>query len=271
MTFVDGQVTLGFGTDDVTVSRVWMTPTHLVANVRVASNAALGTSDISVISGFQVATQSKALQTVPANAKSPAIALVTNGIPSQATLYPGGYGTVWGSNLLAAGATTQVTLNDKPVVVAYASANQVNFVIPSDFAIGPATLKLNNGVDDALPVVLQIDLAPPAIASVAFPSDPGPDANHPAADGAVLDLVVTGLDPMVLSSLDRVSVTLGGVAMKVGGISATTDGSVYQIQVQLIQPPAGDNVPLAVWVDGSSSAPAFIPVQQPAPAPAPTS
>ena len=155
------------------------------------------------------------------------------------------------------------------MVVAYASANQVNFVVPSDFAVGPATFKLNNGVDDALPLELQIDPAPPAIVSVAFVSDPGPDADHPAADGSVLNVLVTGLDPTVLSNLGRVSVTLGGAAMTVGGISTTKNDGVYQIQVLLVQPPAGDKVPLAVWVDGSSSAPAFIPVQQPAPAPTP--
>jgi uncharacterized protein (TIGR03437 family) len=271
MTFVDGQVTLGFGTDDVTVSRIWtLNPTHLVANVQVAPKAALGTSDISVISGFQVAAQAQAIEIAPANAQSPAIAAVTNGILSQATFYPGAYGTIWGSTLAGAGATTVVTLNDSPAVVVYASANQVNFVIPSNFAIGAATLKLNNGVDDALPVVVEIDLAPPAIASVAFLSGPGPDGDHPASDGAVLNLLVTGLDPTVLSNLGRVGVTLGGVAMQVGGISPAADGSgAYQIQITLIQPPTGDRVPLAVWVDGSSGAPVFVPVKaQPAPQPA---
>jgi uncharacterized protein (TIGR03437 family) len=196
------------------------------------------------------------------------MALVTNGVPSQATLYPGAYATVWGSNLMGADGTAKVTLNDNPVVVAYASADQVNFVVPSDFALGATTLKLNNGVEDALPVVVEIDLRPPVIASVAFLSDPGPDAGHPATNGAVLNLLVTGLDPTALSNLDRVRVTLGGVAMKLAGISPTKDDGVYQIQMQLINPPSGDNVPLAVWVDGSSSAPVSIPVTQPAPAPA---
>ncbi|MGA3098366.1 MAG: carboxypeptidase regulatory-like domain-containing protein [Bryobacteraceae bacterium] len=268
MTLVDGQVTLGFGTDDVTVSHVWLSGNHLMANVQVASNAALGTSDISLISGFQVATQSQAMLTVPANPKSPAIALVTNGLPSQATLYPGAYGTIWGSNLAVAVGTSAVTLDDNPVVVAYSSANQVNFVIPSGFAIGPATLKLNNGVDDALPIVVEIDLPPPSISSIAYLEGPGPDAGHPAANGDVLNVLVTGLDPTVLSDPARVSVTLGGVGMTVGGISATTNAGVYQIQIVLVQPPGGDNVPMAVWVDGSSSAPMSIPVQQPTPAPA---
>jgi uncharacterized protein (TIGR03437 family) len=270
MTFADGQVTLGLGTDDITVTHVWLlSPTHLIANVQVAAKAALAASDVSVISGFQVAMQAQAMQTVAANAQLPSIAAVTNGIPSQATLYPGGYGTIWGSNLLSAGATTNVTLNDVPAVVVYSSANQVNFVVPSDFTIVPATLKLNNGVDDALPVVVEIDPAPPAIASVVFDSGPGPDADHPASDGAVLDVLVTGLDPSVLSNPGRVGVILGGVATQVDGISAATAAGVYQIQITLIQPPTGSKVPLAVWVDGSGSLPAFIPVSaQPAPPPA---
>jgi uncharacterized protein (TIGR03437 family) len=271
MTLVDGQVTLGFGTDDITVSRVWLSGNHILANVQVASNAALGASDISVISGFQVATQSQAMLTAPANPNMPAMALVTNGLPSQATLYPGGYGTIWGSNLAVAIGTSTVTLNGASVVVVYSSANQVSFVVPSDSAIGPATLNLNNGAADALPIVVEIDLPPPAIASVAFATGPCPDAGDPAADGSVLNVLVTGLDPTVLSNLARVSVTLGGVGMTVSGISATTTDGVYQIQIVLVQPPAGDSVPLAVWVDGSSSAPVSIPVQQPAPAPAPAS
>jgi uncharacterized protein (TIGR03437 family) len=246
-------------------------PNHIEANVEVAAKAPLGLSDITVISGFQVATQPKTMQTAPVSAKLPTIALVTNGILSQATLYPGGYGTIWGVNLAGADASTKVALDDRQVAVAYAGVNQVNFVIPSDMATGPATLRLNNGVDDALALVLQIDPAPPAIASVAYISDPGPNADHPAADGSVLNVLVTGLDPTVLANPGRVRVTLGAASMKLGAITAGSTDGVYQIQVTLTQPPSGDRVPLAVWVDGSSSGPVYIPVKQPAPVPVPAS
>ena len=77
--FVNGQVTVGFGTTDVTVSRLWvLSPTHLIANVVVAPNAAVGASEISVISGFQVVTQPFGFQVQPANAALPAIAAVAN-------------------------------------------------------------------------------------------------------------------------------------------------------------------------------------------------
>ena len=53
--FADGRVTLGFGSDDVTVQQLWVVdPTTLRANMQVAGNAALGASEISVISGFHV-------------------------------------------------------------------------------------------------------------------------------------------------------------------------------------------------------------------------
>ena len=166
--------------------------------MQVAPNAVLGASDISVISGFQVATQSQAMLTAPANPKMPAMALVTNGIPSQATLYPGGYGTIWGSNLAVAIGTSTVTLNGVPVVVAYSSASQVNFVVPSDSAIGPATLNLNNGAADALPVVVG-STCRAGRESLCY--EPGTDAGDPTADGSALNVLVTGLDPTVLTNL----------------------------------------------------------------------
>src|SRR5262249_9683432 len=42
-TFADGQVTLGFGTDDIVIKRVWvLNPTHIQADVAVVNGAALG-------------------------------------------------------------------------------------------------------------------------------------------------------------------------------------------------------------------------------------
>jgi hypothetical protein len=84
-----GQVTVGFGTSDITVTGVWVIgPTHLVANVIVAPGAALGSSEISVISGFQVISQPLGFQIVAANPAAPAILAVVNGVPGQATIYP---------------------------------------------------------------------------------------------------------------------------------------------------------------------------------------
>jgi hypothetical protein len=64
--FVDGQVTVGFGSDDITVQRVWVLgPTRVQANISVAANAATGSSEVSVISGFEVLSQPNAFQVLP--------------------------------------------------------------------------------------------------------------------------------------------------------------------------------------------------------------
>ena len=69
--FVHGQVTVGFGTSDIEVRRVWvLSPTQLVADVVVANNAAVGAWPVNVISGFQVAEQPAAFQIQPPNMQS---------------------------------------------------------------------------------------------------------------------------------------------------------------------------------------------------------
>src|ERR1019366_9550735 len=88
--FVDGQVTVGFGSGDITVQRVWVLgPTHLEANVSVAANAVTGTSEVSVISGFEVLSQANAFQVLPRNPSLPVISAVTNANTAQQTIYPG--------------------------------------------------------------------------------------------------------------------------------------------------------------------------------------
>ncbi len=61
--FVDGQVSVGFGSSDVTVTRVWVvSPTHLVANILVSPAAAPGSFALSIASGMTVIQQGGAFQ-----------------------------------------------------------------------------------------------------------------------------------------------------------------------------------------------------------------
>ena len=260
MSFVDGQVSVGFGSDDIVARRVWvLSPTRLVANVSVAPRAALGTSEISVISGFQVAAIPNGIQLLPVNANLPSIVQVENGVPTQATLYPGGYITLYGSNLNVAGAATRLALNDVSITPAYSSANQVNFAVPPGFPVGLATLRLNNGTDDSLPLAVELSSPPPAIVSVGLVVGALLDADHPAGSGDALSIRVTGLDPATDPS--RIRVTVGGADVPATLISAAQNG-VVEVQVILGDQPGGARTPVAVWVDGSASAPLFIPVRQ---------
>ena len=201
--FQDGLVTVGFGSDDVVVRRLWVVnPTHLIANVVAVPGATLGPSEISVISGFQVIAQPGAFQTLPARLGLPFIGLpVVNADPTQQTIYPGSIASLYGLNLALSATSAKVTLNDVPVVLqpGGVSATQINFFVPANFPTGPATLKLNNGSQDAFPVIVQIDIQPPAIAAV------NNQSNLPLNGSSVgvldiLNVIVTGLDPGVLTN-----------------------------------------------------------------------
>jgi uncharacterized protein (TIGR03437 family) len=254
--FVDGQVTVGFGTDDITVNHLWvLSPTHLQANVVVAPNAALGASEFSVVSGFQVVTQPFAFQTQPVNPSLPSIGLpIVNALPAQQTLYPGAIAAMYGSNLALSPTAAQVTLNNVPAQIQFASPAQINFVIPPGFPVGPATLTLNNGSVGAFPVILQIGNPPPAITGVTNVSGVPLDASHSAAMSDLLNVLVAGLDPAVPGDPGRMQVTVSGISMPVLGVTPASNG-VFQIQIILTQSFAGAQVPLEVSVDGSSSAP----------------
>ncbi|MBV9503490.1 MAG: carboxypeptidase regulatory-like domain-containing protein [Acidobacteriia bacterium] len=166
MQFVDGEVTLGLGTSDISVRRVWVvSPTHAIANVVVAPNAAIGSSEISVIAGFQTANQPAGFQILPANPSTPFVALpLMNNDPTQSGFYPGAVVSIYGSALSSASGTAQITLNGQSLQILYASPAQINFVIPNGFPTGLETLTVSNGSATSPPFLLQVD-NPPAVSA----------------------------------------------------------------------------------------------------------
>jgi uncharacterized protein (TIGR03437 family) len=243
-------VTVGFGTSDVTVSHLWvLDASHLLANVVVAPNAVSGTSDISVISDFQVMTLPGGFTVeppTPSATPSPAIAAVVNNVPSQATIYPGAIASIYGVNLSG----VQVTLNGQAAPVLWNGPNQVDITIPANTPMGPVILALA-GSNGNTSIVVPINLPPPVILGVAdVTSGAALDSTHSASPGDILSLQVSGLDPTVLANPSRVEVLVGGVPMTVQSIQVT---SPQQISFTLGQSFGGAFVPITVVVDGSSS------------------
>lgn len=259
--FVDGQVTLGFGTSDISIQRVWtLSPNHLIANVAVAPGATLGTSDVSVISGFQTAVLPLGFQTQPANAALPTIAGVVNADQFQENLSSGAYGSVYGSNLAVAPASAQVTLNDQPVPILFTSAGQVNFAVPAGLPIGLAVLKLFNGSSSALPIVVQIDAQAPVISGVSGSQGPLLSGQKVSA-GDLIVVTVSGVDPSVAGSLDRIHATMGGVDTPVLQVAPASTPGAAQVFFRITQSFGGAAVPLVITVDSNHTDPYTITVQ----------
>jgi uncharacterized protein (TIGR03437 family) len=257
MQFVNGQVTVGFGTSDVSVRHLRVVnSTHLAADISVAPGAAVGASEISVISGFQVASQPGAFQIQAANPSLPAIGLpIVNADPNQAIIYPGAIVSVYGTNLSAPGNSPQISLNGQPTTIQYASPLQINFNVPANFPTGPAVLTLNNGLATSPPIEIQIDGAPPAIAQIVNGANQAFDNTHFAAPGDTLIATVSGVDLSVIGSTGRVQVTISGVPMYVSQVKAGTQQGTVQVYFVISQSFGASAASVVVTVDGIRSSP----------------
>ncbi len=261
--FVDGQVAVGFGTADVTVRRVWvLSPTHLIADAVVALNAAAALSEVSVVSGMQSLSQPYAFQTqLPPAAGAPVINLpVVNVDPTQPSIYPGSFASIYGLNLGGPVSGVQVLLNGQPAP-SYVTPNQINFQVPLNAATGPVSLTLAGLTAAPAPVLVQIDKSAPVVSLVSTASGVPVSGTTIFSPGDTLNVVATGMDPTIASSYQsRLRVTVAGFAMDIQQVTALASG-VMNIQVVLNQSFGASQVPLQVVADGSASQGAGITVR----------
>lgn len=160
--FTAGPVTLGFGTSDVLVNNLWVvSPTQALANVTVAPSGAAGTSELSVISGFQVMSQPFTFQVQPFNPALPEIALPVINASTGGAIYPGAYGSIFPANGSQFPGNLQLSLNGSPLTIQYSSPAQINFFVPGSTPTGPAILTASNG-GATVSVVVEIDPVPAA-------------------------------------------------------------------------------------------------------------
>jgi len=261
--FVPGQVNVGFGTSDIVVRRTFvLSPTHLQVDVSVSPNAALSNPDVSVMSGFQLATTTAGFQI---NASVPglpaAIPVLPNAGPGLTGSYPGALVSLYGSNLAAGTATPVITIGGQKAPVIYASASQINLQIPAGLQAGPAVLTLNNGVTNAYPLTLNIDTLPASVVSVQTSNGTAITATAPARQGDSVLITLTNFSPNP-NGVAQVSVN---GAMHTATLVGPAAGGAYQISFVLNpNESVGASLPLIVYLDGRSSYPSALAVATPA-------
>ncbi len=158
--FTTGLVSVGFGTSDILVNNVWViSPTHMVANVTVSPNAAIGSSELSVISAYQVIAQPFAFQIQPANPALPQIAWPAVNAATGGAVYPGTFASIFPSNGMQFPSNLQLTLNGAPVAIQYSAPTQINFFVPQGTALGPSILRATSG-GNTVSIVVEVDNPP---------------------------------------------------------------------------------------------------------------
>jgi uncharacterized protein (TIGR03437 family) len=262
--FVAGQTAVGFGSGDIVVRQVFVLgPNHLQADVSIAGGAVLSSPDVSVFSGFQMATRTAGFHiTAPVNGQPEPIPVLTNALPGLNGAYAGAVVSLYGTNLTAtASATPSVSFNGQTATLLYSSSTQINLRIPAGLAAGSALLQVNNGAASSYPVAVSIDTSPAAIASVQNSAGSFITASFPAIQGDLLTLSLTGFAPDgTVIAPAQVQVAVGGLVHPVLTVTQSAPGS-FQVSFLLNQnEPAGSAQTLIVYFNGRSSYPLTVPV-----------
>ena len=255
LNLVDGQTVLGFGSSDVTVRKLWVLgPNHAIANVSVSASAPTTSTELTLASGLQIASQTFGFQILPQNSRQVIMTPPVNAVTGGAGVPAGGAAVMNVTNLPTSTSTLSVTVSDQRATILGISGGQLTFQVPAGLPVGPAVVKLALGTSDTVqPVVMSIDPQPPTITGAYLAPGVAVDAGHPASRGAGLLLSVTGLpDSSVLSDPTTIHVNIGGVDHTAIGLSTQSGATMVQVAVSFFVPPGTVNV--ALTYNGTTSA-----------------
>lgn len=268
--FAQGLTSVGFGSGDIFVRRVTvLSPTHLRANISVSSNAALSSPNITITSGFGIATAPGQFQISATAANLPvAVPVLVNASAESGVtgVFPGATVSLYGRNLVQQVLTQQnlttprVTIGGHQALLFFWSPTQINLQIPSDLTPGPAVLVVNNGVLNSYAVDVVIDPLPAGFAAVQLATGEYITPTRAARIGDTLIATMIGFAPAgSIITPAHIQVSLGGVAISASKVEAT--GTLWQVTFTVpALVPVGAAQRLIVYRDGLSSVLASIPV-----------
>ncbi|HYP13626.1 MAG TPA: carboxypeptidase regulatory-like domain-containing protein, partial [Bryobacteraceae bacterium] len=135
-----GPVSLGFGTGDVTVRRLWVvSATRVMANVWVSPQAQLGPVQLTLVSGLKASVHTNLFSLVPPTSRS-------FWLQSTQVNHTTGLGSVYPNSLvtLTVGASPlplnptglSVLLGDRQLPIASVTGNQITFAVPAGTSEG---------------------------------------------------------------------------------------------------------------------------------------
>jgi len=254
--FAEGTTSIGFGTPDIDVRRVWFpTPNRALANIWVAPGAAGNTYSFTILNGLRLTTQTGALQVTsgrPVWLSAPAAALVSG---TTATIQVNGLA-------ISAATALQLSVNDRPAQVLGVDGSTVIFTVPSGLTPGVAVIRFQSGGDTALPLAVTVAQPQASIVSITVGFGTPITAERPARYGERISLFAAGFPENLgaAGSQPKVTLTIGGIEQVLTAVNPT-GGGFLQLQFTIQTAVPQGTHPLVVTVDGVAMAPFSLPVR----------
>jgi hypothetical protein len=224
--FTEASTTIGFGSADIIVRRLWFpSTTRGYANIYVAPGAAGNSYNVTLLNGLRLATQPGQLQVTQPAARTAWLTAPANGFVagSTASLVVNGWTFTSASAL-------QLTIGERPVAITSVDGSTIQFTVPANLPAGPVIVRLQQGAETALPLAVQVAPLPAVITSVTVGFGQPVSEQRPARPGESLTLTVVGLPENLApaGSQPRVTMTIGGIEHRL--LSVTPGGSTLQAQ-----------------------------------------
>lgn len=256
--FSDASTSIGFGTPDITVQRVWFpSPNRMMANVLVAPGTSGNTYNFTVLNGLRLTTQTGALQVTASKAGWLTLPPSTNG-----GLVSGATATLQLNGLSINGLTPlQLTVNDRPAQILSVEGSTITFTVPTGLAPGVAVVRVQNGAEVALPLAVPVVQQMASISSVTAGFGVSITPERPARYGELISLLVTGLpeNSVPAGSQPKITLSIGGIEHRL--LTVNPNGSFLQLQFSIQTVVPQGTQPLVITVDGSPVAPYSLPVR----------
>lgn len=268
LNLIDGMARIGFGTNDVTVRRVWVTGSNrMLANISVSGSAVSRALPVTIASGLQVVTQPSGLTIQPTNPRQILLLpQVLNPLTGQTALTPGSPAMLFTLNLPAGTTATglTLTLNDQPLQVTSFANGQITFQIPPATLGGPAVLRLRTASEAAQPIVIHIEPPPPVVLGMQA-SGALVDTTRPVRAGDVVTVFVAGMvADAFTSSVDKDAVIVNVAGIEHPAIQVNTAANqrgVHEVVFILKDTVTPGSYQLTVTQDSRTSGPAILPVR----------
>jgi uncharacterized protein (TIGR03437 family) len=263
--FQRGRVGLGFGTSDVQVrSLSVLSPTRLLASVRVAPQAVQGALTVTLSSGLHLQQQRNGASVAGASlALARNIQIDPNWTTEDgSTLVQAGSNAVVSLNLPGASLKVTATLNDLPVAVASAGNGRVNLSVPGGIESGFALLRLSIEGEGSATALVMVSGAAPSVQKVESADQFVVDSLRPATPGEMVMISFTepSLSGDAVLRANEVSVVIGGVEHQTLRVVRAGD-NLFQTAITLSRSLANGTLPMVLTVNGRSSGVSQLPVR----------